>query len=65
MKRLVDEFQKDYGAKDMESQAFLRNYFVGDRSPELEPFWPEYTCALDNHTAAGFSKCVCANQDFK
>ena len=59
--KMVDKFKKDHAAKDSESAAFLRNYVVGDKSPFLKPFWPEYTCALDNHTAEGFTKCVCAN----
>jgi hypothetical protein len=28
-------------------------------SRELSPFWPEYVCALDNHTAREFAACVC------
>jgi len=65
LNKLVSGFKKDHAAKDPESEAFLRSYLVGDRSTVLRPFWPEYTCALDNHTAEAFSKCVCVNASFK
>ena len=59
VKELIDTFRADASAKTPESLAYLRNYFVGDMSRELSPFWPEYVCALDNHTAKGFAGCVC------
>ena len=59
VKELIDGFRADASAKAPESQAYIRNYFVGDMSRELSPFWPEYVCALDNHTAKGFAGCVC------
>ena len=63
--RMVDKFKRDHSAKAPESAAFLRNYLVGDKSPFLRPFWPEYSCALDTQTAEGFSKCVCAKPNVK
>jgi len=59
VKELIEGFRADGEAKTAASQAYIRNYFVGDMSRELSPFWPEYVCALDNHTAKGFAGCVC------
>ena len=59
VKELIDEFRTDHGAKTEKSEAYIRHYFVGDRSPELSPFWPQYVCALDNHTARSFTACMC------
>jgi sphingomyelin phosphodiesterase acid-like 3 len=59
VKKLIEGFRADGEAKTGASQAYIRNYFVGDMSRELSPFWPEYVCALDNHTAKGFAGCVC------
>jgi sphingomyelin phosphodiesterase acid-like 3 len=60
MKDMIQEFKNDHAAKTPPSQAYLRNYFIGDMSLELSPFWPEYVCAMDNYTASGFAACVCA-----
>jgi sphingomyelin phosphodiesterase acid-like 3 len=60
LKALIDGFTADKDAKTDASQAYIRNYFVGDMSRELSPFWPEYVCALDNYGAKGFAACVCA-----
>jgi sphingomyelin phosphodiesterase acid-like 3 len=57
---LIGEFKSDPGAKTGVSEAYIRNYFVGDRSFLLRPFWPQYACALDNHSAKAFAKCVCS-----
>ncbi len=57
---LIGEFKSDRGAKTDVSKAYIRNYFVGDRSFLLSPFWPQYACALDNHTAKGYASCVCS-----
>jgi hypothetical protein len=43
------------------SEAYIRNYFVGDLSLAISPFWPQYACALDNHTAKAYAACVCSN----
>ena len=59
VKALIGEFRADGGAKTAESQAYIANYFVGNPSRELTPFWPEYVCAQDNRTAKEFAACVC------
>ena len=58
---LIGKFKADQGASTSVSQAYLRNYFVGDRSMLLTPFWPEYVCALGNDTAKGYAACICAS----
>jgi sphingomyelin phosphodiesterase acid-like 3 len=60
VKELITEFVNDRGAKTKDSQNYIRYYFVGDRSSELKPFWPQYVCALANHTAKTFSACECS-----
>jgi sphingomyelin phosphodiesterase acid-like 3 len=60
VKDLAEKFHADAGAKTELSQAYLRNYFVGDRSPELSMIWPEYVCTLTNHTAKAFAACFCS-----
>ena len=60
VKRLIDEFRADRSASAATSQAYIRDYFVGDMSPALTPFWPEYVCALNNHTDKTFAACVCS-----
>jgi sphingomyelin phosphodiesterase acid-like 3 len=57
---LIGEFKSDPGAKTDVSKAYIRNYFVGDLSSALSPFWLQYACALDNHTAKGYASCVCS-----
>ena len=61
-KKLVDEFRADPVANRAESEAYLRDYFVGNMGRELTPFWPQYVCALDNYTAKGYAACVCSSQ---
>jgi sphingomyelin phosphodiesterase acid-like 3 len=60
VKELIEEFKTDRGAKTQPSEEYIRDYFVGDRSFELSPFWPQYVCALDNRTAKAFAACVCS-----
>lgn len=63
LKHLIVEFRADHGSQQEISSAYLRNYFVGDRSSMLKPFWPQYVCALGNSTAKAYGACVCtANQ---
>ncbi len=57
---LIGEFTADKGAKSPASQAYIRNYFVGDRSAELTPFWGLEACALVNLTADSFRTCTCS-----
>jgi len=61
LKNLVDEFNTDHFASQPESVAYVHNYYVGDRSPELSPFWQEYVCAMGNSAAKSFAACVCSS----
>jgi sphingomyelin phosphodiesterase acid-like 3 len=61
VKELIAKFEDDRGANTEASQEYIRNYYVGDRSSELKPFWPLYVCALANHTAKAFAACVCSS----
>jgi sphingomyelin phosphodiesterase acid-like 3 len=60
LKTLIAGFAADKEARTDASQAYIRNYFVGDMSRELSPFWPEYVCALNHLSAKSFAACVCA-----
>lgn len=57
---LIQEFKADRGATRKDSQAYLRNYFAGDRSAELSLFWPQYVCAIGNTSVKGYATCVCS-----
>jgi sphingomyelin phosphodiesterase acid-like 3 len=59
---LIAEFKADPGAKTPASQAYIRNYFVGDRSAVLTSFWPFEICALTNFTAKNYRACMCGSQ---
>ena len=61
VKKLIGEFRSDGEANTAASKAYIRDYFVGDMSTALTPFWPEYVCALDNRTSKGFAACVCSD----
>lgn len=56
---LTDGFESDPTAASDASEAYLRNYFVRDRSMELKIFWPQYTCALSSYTANDYRSCLC------
>ncbi len=56
---MIDTFRRDNIAVLPESESYLRNYFPGDKSAQLSPFWMQYTCALNNYTSKGFAACVC------
>jgi sphingomyelin phosphodiesterase acid-like 3 len=58
--KLVHEFRTDRTGSEATSHAYIRDYFVGDMSRELTPFWPEYVCALNNRTTKAFAACVCS-----
>jgi sphingomyelin phosphodiesterase acid-like 3 len=60
VRELIAEFAGDRGARTQPSEDYIRNYFVGDRSPELQPFWPQYMCTLANYTAKAFAACICS-----
>jgi len=59
LEKLTSEFTADPQADSAESEAYLRNYFVKDRSFELRFFWPQYVCAVLNHTEGAYRSCVC------
>jgi sphingomyelin phosphodiesterase acid-like 3 len=58
--KLITGFKSDRESSEAASQDYIRNYFVGDRSVELKPFWPQYVCGLANFTAKAFAACVCS-----
>lgn len=58
---LIGDFRLDSKALTPASQSYLRNYFVGDESTVLKPFWPQYVCALSNSTAQAYRSCVCSS----
>ena len=60
VKDLITKFQADPGSQQEISNDYIRNYFVGDRSAALKPFWPQYACSLANTTAKSYASCVCA-----
>jgi len=62
VEQLIAEFQGDRDAKTQASQQYMRNYFVGDLSTALKPFWPLYVCSLANDTATAFTACVCSGK---
>jgi sphingomyelin phosphodiesterase acid-like 3 len=59
VKALIDGFVADPDAKTEESQSYLHDYFVKDRSLELKLFWPQYSCALGNMSADAYRACRC------
>jgi sphingomyelin phosphodiesterase acid-like 3 len=59
LKLMTDAFHNDPNASSPESNAYLRNIYVGDRALLLKPLWPEYTCALTHNSAQSFADCVC------
>jgi sphingomyelin phosphodiesterase acid-like 3 len=61
VKDLIAKFQADRNAKQEISSDYIRNYFVGDRSPLLKPFWPQYACSFSNITAESYAACVCTS----
>jgi sphingomyelin phosphodiesterase acid-like 3 len=58
---LITAFLADPTAKTQESQDYIRNFYVGDRSAELKFFWPQYACTLSNLSPKDFASCVCSN----
>jgi sphingomyelin phosphodiesterase acid-like 3 len=61
LSHLIAEFREDRDSKLQVSNDYMRDYFVGDRSFELKPFWPQYVCALTHASAKSYASCVCAN----
>jgi sphingomyelin phosphodiesterase acid-like 3 len=58
---LMKGFVADVPAITAQSKAYLRSYYVRDLSFELRLFWPQYSCALSNYTAEGYSSCRCVS----
>lgn len=62
LRRILGEFAGDPKGQSAVSQDYMRDYYVGSRSAELTPFWPQYVCSMDHLTAAGYAACVCGQQ---
>lgn len=60
LSNLIAGFRADRAARTAPSRSYLRDYFAGDLTPLLKPFWPQYVCALRNRTPASYRECVCA-----
>ncbi len=60
LRELIAGFEHDRAADSETSRAYIRNYYVGDRSSELKPYWPLYVCTLANRTTKAFAACVCS-----
>jgi sphingomyelin phosphodiesterase acid-like 3 len=61
VQQLIANFREDRAAKSPASEDYIRNYYVGATVPEIKLFWPQYVCALANHTARGYAACVCSS----
>jgi sphingomyelin phosphodiesterase acid-like 3 len=59
VRALIEDFAADPDANTAVSQQYIRHYFIGDRSSELKPFWPQYVCALANANVEAYSACLC------
>ena len=59
LKDLITKLQADSASQQEISNAYIQDYFVGNRSSELKPFWPQYVCALANSTAISYAACAC------
>ncbi len=60
LEKLVSGFNADPKAATEPSKAYLRSYFVGDRSQQLALLWPQYLCAVSNTSADAFTQCACS-----
>ena len=59
---LIAQMQSDPTASTPASQTYLReyrHYFFADGSVPLQSVWPQFTCAIDNISAAAFTRCSC------
>jgi len=61
LSKLVVDFQADPDATTDASKAYLRNYYVRDRSLELRLFWPQYVCAVSAFNIDDYKTCRCSN----
>jgi sphingomyelin phosphodiesterase acid-like 3 len=60
LKTLTSAFASDPAGATGPSNAYLRNYFVRDRSAELRLFWSQYTCALSAYSVGDYRSCICS-----
>jgi sphingomyelin phosphodiesterase acid-like 3 len=58
--KFVAGFQADQDAVTESSKAYLRNYYVRDRSLELRLFWPQYVCAVSAYNIDDYKNCRCS-----
>jgi sphingomyelin phosphodiesterase acid-like 3 len=61
VEKLVAELEADRSAKTETAKEYIRNYFAGDVSAVLKPFWPQYVCSIANDTAKSYAACVCSS----
>ena len=60
LRKLIDGFQADAKAQSRaKARDYIHNYGAGGSVRQLELFWPQYVCALENDSGEGFSSCVC------
>ena len=57
---LIAGFAADSGATTQASQNYIGDFSVGNPSPVLQVFWPQYVCTLSNDTPQAFRDCVCS-----
>jgi sphingomyelin phosphodiesterase acid-like 3 len=60
LSKLVVGFRSDPDAATDASRAYLRNYYVRDRSLELRLFWPQYVCAVAAYNVDDYKNCRCS-----
>ncbi|MGO9438341.1 MAG: metallophosphoesterase [Terracidiphilus sp.] len=58
---LIAGFQADPDALTDTSKAYLRDYYVRDRSLELRLFWPQYICAVSAYNIDTYRSCRCSH----
>ncbi|MGD0830851.1 MAG: metallophosphoesterase [Terracidiphilus sp.] len=58
---LISAFAADPGANTKASQNYIGDFSAGNSSTVLQLFWPQYVCALSNHTQQAFTACACGN----
>lgn len=59
VRTLITQFAADPDADTSASREYIRHYFIGDRSAELKPFWPQYVCTLANPSLVSYASCIC------
>jgi sphingomyelin phosphodiesterase acid-like 3 len=59
---LISKLKLDVMGGTPASQAYLHNYFPGDRGSHamiLGLVWPQYVCSMNHDSAKAFAACVC------